>query len=282
MKTSLAFLAAVLVAVLMLADAGRVSGMHEQGEGKFTRHYAESLFEVTEAGLYSVEMVILGNKLLTGVNTVDIIVHDWTDADVMGADIKLTPWMPEMGHGVREEPVVVERGGGLYSVENIDIMMPGHWELRIDVGKEGVTDSVVFDFPHVEEAEMRGMEHEHMIMEAPKDIDTSTTVMSGKGLFKVSYESELNPIAVNRFHGWRLTVKTPGGEPVTGAEISVEGRMPEHGHGLPTQPFVTQELPGGVYLVEGMKFQMPGWWVVNFHIKAGEKEDTVTFNLRLM
>jgi hypothetical protein len=105
--------------------------------------------------------------------------------------------------------------------------------------------------------------------------------MSFKGLFKVSYESELDPIAINRFHGWRLTVKTPEGEPVAGAEISITGDMPEHGHGMPTQPFVTEELQGGVYVVEGMKFQMPGWWVVNFRIMAGGKEDTVTFNLRL-
>lgn len=281
MKTSLAFLTAVLVAVLMLAAAGYASGMHEHGEGEFTKHYAESLFKVTEKGLYSVEMVILGKELVTGSNSVDIIIHDKEDTDVMGADIKVIPWMMEMGHGVREKPVITERGGGLYSVENIDIIMPGHWELRIEVSKAGGTDTAVFDFPHVEMAEMGGMGHEHMIMEAPPEIDTSTTVTSENGLFKVSYESELDPIAINRFHYWRLTVKTPEGEPVTGAEIYIDGDMPEHGHGMPTQPFVTEELPGGVYVVEGMKFQMPGWWVVNFRIKEGDREDTVTFNLQL-
>lgn len=281
MKTSLTFFTVVLVAVLMLAAAGYASGMHEHSEGEFTKHYAESLFKVTENGLYSVELVILGKELVAGTNTVDVIVHDKEDADVMGADIKVTPWMPEMGHGVREKPFVMERGGGLYSVENIDIIMTGHWELRIEVSKAGVTDTVVFDFPHVEMAEMGGMGHEHMIMEAPQDIDTSTTVTSENGLFKVSFESELDPIAINRFHYWRLTVQTPEGEPVTGAEIFIDGDMPEHGHGMPTQPFVTEELPGGVYVVEGMKFQMPGWWVVNFRIKEGDREDTVTFNLQL-
>jgi hypothetical protein len=57
--------------------------------------------------------------------------------------------------------------------------------------------------------------------------------------------------------------------------------MPEHGHGMPTQPEVTQELSGGEYLVEGMKFSMPGWWVMKFHIKTIDKEDHATFNLLL-
>jgi len=37
----------------------------------------------------------------------------------------------------------------------------------------------------------------------------------------------------------------------------------------------------GNYLIEGIKFSMPGWWVVTFHIQAGEMIDNVTFNLQL-
>jgi hypothetical protein len=33
--------------------------------------------------------------------------------------------MPEMGHGVFEKPIIRERGGGLYSVENIVLIMRG-------------------------------------------------------------------------------------------------------------------------------------------------------------
>ena len=76
-------------------------------------------------------------------------------------------------------------------------------------------------------------------------------------------------------------MKTHSGEPVTGAMIMVDGGMPAHGHGLPTKPEVTGEKERGVYLVEGMKFTMPGWWEVEFHLKSKEKEDRVTFNLKL-
>ena len=55
---------------------------------------------------------------------------------------------------------------------------------------------------------------------------------------------------------------------MTDAAITVDGDMPQHGHGLPTRPQVTKHLGNGDYLVEGMKFQMGGWWVVDFTIDA--------------
>lgn len=57
--------------------------------------------------------------------------------------------------------------------------------------------------------------------------------------------------------------------------------MPEHGHGLPTAPAVTQRLGDGSYLIEGMKFNMRGWWEINLCIKAPPGSDCVTFNLVL-
>ena len=78
-----------------------------------------------------------------------------------------------------------------------------------------------------------------------------------------------------------LTVKTTGGTPVTDATIRIVGDMPEHGHGFPTVPEVTEELGAGEYLVEGIKFSMPGWWVIDFHITAGEVMDSVGFNVIL-
>ena len=57
--------------------------------------------------------------------------------------------------------------------------------------------------------------------------------------------------------------------------------MPQHGHGLPTRPQVTQDLGNGDYLVEGLKFQMIGWWEVRYTITASEQSDSITFNLVL-
>jgi hypothetical protein len=115
----------------------------------------------------------------------------------------------------------------------------------------------------------------------PSDLDYSTTRTSKNGTFKVVIAPSADPIPLNRIHAWQVHVEDSSGQPVTEAAITVEGGMPEHGHGLPTKPMVTQNLGTGTYLVEGMKFQMHGWWTVTFTISAAGKSDTVTFNLRL-
>jgi hypothetical protein len=241
----------------------------------FTKHYEGSIFKVTEKGLFSIEMIVK-EELQTGVNAVEIIVHDASDKDVVGAEISAVPWMPAMGHGVSQKPTVTERGGGLYRVGDIIFIMGGHWELRIKVKKDDTEDLAVFDFPEV------AAYHTHALTApAQKDIDTEATRTSARGLFVVSYTSEPSQIPLNKIHAWKITVSNPDGKPVSGARISLSGDMPEHGHGLPTQPEVTQEIEKGAYLVEGMKFSMPGWWVVMFTIKADGMEDTVTFNLLL-
>jgi hypothetical protein len=57
--------------------------------------------------------------------------------------------------------------------------------------------------------------------------------------------------------------------------------MPQHGHGLPTKPVVTRTLGDGTYVVDGMKFNMGGWWIVTVGIDGESGRDVVTFNLKL-
>lgn len=104
---------------------------------------------------------------------------------------------------------------------------------------------------------------------------------SQQGLFTLSYQVDAGEIPRNSLHAWTIHIEDAGGQPVTGAQIGIDGGMPAHGHGLPTQPQVTADLGGGDYRVEGLRFQMGGEWVVNFHIQAGGATDTavVTFNL---
>jgi hypothetical protein len=115
----------------------------------------------------------------------------------------------------------------------------------------------------------------------PADLDYATTVLSDAGLFRASYTPAAEPIGINAIHAWTLHVETAAGEPLEGAAITVDGGMPDHGHGLPTSPQVTHDLGGGDYQVEGMKFNMSGWWVVTFRIEHAGQADQVTFNLAL-
>jgi len=89
----------------------------------------------------------------------------------------------------------------------------------------------------------------------------------GQGAFNVTYKSEVEPLPLNQIHSWLLHVETADGKPVEKASIKVDGGMPAHHHGLPTQPAVT-EVGNGDYLVQGIKFSMTGHWEMWFEIQA--------------
>jgi hypothetical protein len=252
---------------------------HGHGDVKVTKHFDESLTMLTDKNLYSLELVVPGKQLSMGVNTVEIIVHHATGGDVPQAELTVTPWMPSMGHGVMQKPVVTERGGGLYSVDNVVLSMTGHWQLQVKVTKDDKEDTAVFDFP-----EVKAMGHEHAVMHAPppKDLDYATMKMTANDAFNVMYKSVGGQIRINRIHSWELTIKDAAGQPVNDAMVTVVGDMPEHGHGLPTQPEITKVGAGGLYRVDGMKFTMPGWWVVTVSVMADGMHDSVSFNLTIL
>lgn len=105
------------------------------------------------------------------------------------------------------------------------------------------------------------------------------TQVSAAGLYRASFVP-VEPIKVGRLHSWKIQVKGADGTPMD-CTVVVDGGMPQHGHGLPTQPVVSS-LEGEDYqLVEGMKFNMGGWWVVRLHIDGAKGSDVVTFNLKL-
>lgn len=120
-----------------------------------------------------------------------------------------------------------------------------------------------------------------MMDDIPADLDFSTEKMSDNGLFNVSVTSNTSPVPLNEMHTWTLTVLNAAGEPVEDAEIIVDGGMPQHGHGLPTAPEVTENLGNGTYLVEGVRFNMLGWWEFALSISSADQQDAITFNLAL-
>jgi hypothetical protein len=79
----------------------------------------------------------------------------------------------------------------------------------------------------------------------------------------------------------RVVVRDADGRAIDEARISVDGGMPQHGHGLPTRPRVTRSLGEGVYEIEGVRFNMGGWWEFTLAVDGCLGADTVTFNLDL-
>jgi hypothetical protein len=107
------------------------------------------------------------------------------------------------------------------------------------------------------------------------------TRMSGSDRFRVSMRSNANPVPLSRIHSWMLHLETPEGVAIDDAQIGVYGGMPAHKHGLPTKPRVTENLGEGNYLIDGIKFSMPGQWELILIITADGKRDKAKFNIDL-
>jgi hypothetical protein len=76
------------------------------------------------------------------------------------------------------------------------------------------------------------------------------------------YTATLQPVEVlrvRRLQTVSVRITDARGQPVDDATITVDGGMPEHGHGLPTRPRVTRALGDGMYEIEGLRFSMGGW-----------------------
>jgi hypothetical protein len=68
--------------------------------------------------------------LQRGVERVLLTVKDSSGAFLDGLVVEAIPFMPAMGHGASRAPTVTAQGEGAYLIENVDMFMPGLWELR--------------------------------------------------------------------------------------------------------------------------------------------------------
>lgn len=121
----------------------------------------------------------------------------------------------------------------------------------------------------------------HFFAAPPKDLDLVRSKVSDNGLYAIEIAPESGEATRGPLHNWVVTVQTPDGKAVEGATIGVDGGMPQHGHGLPTSPAVTAYLGDGRYRIEGMRFNMSGWWVLELAIDGPAGADKAVFNLVL-
>lgn len=91
---------------------------------------------MTDGGKFRVELrTSTGPSLTRGTSSIELRVVDaMTDAPASDLAIAMVPWMPFMGHGTSVKPTVMAMGEGRYVLSNVNLYMPGHWELRTTFG----------------------------------------------------------------------------------------------------------------------------------------------------
>lgn len=139
---------AIFLAILMGLCLLTASVANAEGKTKFTKHFNESLFNITEKGEFSIEILLDEKEYKIGKNVIGIVIHNKHNEDVEGADIQIT-LTNEQGQNITGSPVVKEKGEGLYTVANLNIQREGRLELKIRVKKKDIIDSAGFVFPDV-------------------------------------------------------------------------------------------------------------------------------------
>ena len=144
----------ISLAVVLFVFAPGQAGSHE-GHGLaekkvlFTKHFHESLFDVTEHALYSLEVLLDDNEYKIGKDVIGIVVHDKNDEDVVGAEFTIVHKDLVTGETAPGKLTVTDKKNGLYIISGLDLKRDGKWELLITARKNGVEDSVKFIFPDV-------------------------------------------------------------------------------------------------------------------------------------
>lgn len=105
---------------------------------------------------------------------------------------------------------------------------------------------------------------------------------SEQGNFIVELIAANGKIKLSEFLDWQLVIRDAiSSQGVAPVRIVVGGGMPAHGHGLPTQPQVTEHLGDGRYQLDGLMFNMAGQWQLIFGINTREHADRVVFDLTI-
>lgn|SRR5208282_722093 len=140
----------LVVLVLCLMNAVPLCAHEDQVSGEkitFTKHFQETLFDITEHAAFSVEILLNDKEYKIGKGVVGMVIHDDKDSDVKGAGITIVHKNLDTGESAPENIIITDKNNGLYIVSGLNLEREGRWELDITVKKGNVGDSVKFMLP---------------------------------------------------------------------------------------------------------------------------------------
>lgn len=104
---------------------------------------------------------------------------------------------------------------------------------------------------------------------APLIIHNDELIISSadSGDIRIKISGHRNFMALNKIQHWNVELTTLRNTPIATAKLFVDGGMPAHAHGLPTEPMV-KHVKNNVYQIKGLKFSMAGVWVLFIDINT--------------
>ncbi len=106
-------------------------------------------------------------------------------------------------------------------------------------------------------------------------------ITSERDVYTLTFTNEQTYIPLRVMHNWYVSFKTKNGKLFIPGQVSIDGGMPAHGHGLPSEPRFTRAIDKGKLLLSGVLFNMRGEWEIRLTFTGPEGLDTVIFPLEV-
>jgi hypothetical protein len=143
---------AALLSTLLLccSDPGRHAHEEDEGSecsGEFDT-YEAGMSRQAEPGAVTVELIESdpAPPVVREDNVWRLRLSDAQGEPLLGAELRVTPYMPKHQHG-SAEVVVEELGDGEYELSPIELIMPGVWEIPVNIATaDGETSQMTFRF----------------------------------------------------------------------------------------------------------------------------------------
>lgn len=104
-------------------------------------------------------------------------------------------------------------------------------------------------------------------------------ITSDSGRYTVELEQMMSEIPLREIHSWTVRFERKSKTKSKPLRIEIDGGMPRHGHGLPTEPKLARYLGDERYQIDGVLFNMPGLWQLQFRVLDEKGWDQVIFKL---
>lgn len=101
---------------------------------------------------------------------------------------------------------------------------------------------------------------------------------SESGVYRVEIRPE-DSSPRSTLHSWLVRISAHDGGVVRPSRLAFSGGMPQHGHGFPTAPHVTDALDDGWFRVSGIRFHMAGEWTVRVEFVGPTGPDVAIFQV---
>ena len=107
----------------------------------------------------------------------------------------------------------------------------------------------------------------------------AVTQDSSTGVYKVELTPADEKVPLLQLHHWFARFYLSDGSEIRPQQIILSGGMDAHGHGLPTEPKLSEYVTDKGFQIDGVRFNMAGLWSLRVDFVYANKSDYADFEL---